>query len=586
MGWWAKSVVMCNAMRAHGTQRIRSLAARTGLSTSSVHRHLQAMEHRDRYPASSLWETLEGRAWLIRLVVATLCVFGLTRGVGAETRSAFCGRLRLEAPVGCSPGALRTVMHTLERLIVETATAWEQAGIAHGERRPVIGAVEATFLQRLMLVCMDVTTGDLLMEEGAADCRCETWFDRANERLTTFGTEVVSMVRDRAKALITVAHTGLGCPSLPDVLHLGHALAKGYALAIFSRLRQAKRDVEHATQGLETLQKDAQVDGVHVAQAQGRVESCATSLHHWQEVGRVWQQHLANVARLLPPWRLVDATRQTSKEVEEPWRAEFLALETLLKTNGLSMKQDTVDTVRTQRAGISALVDCWWQTVRQDVTQMAMPPKWTQWAEALLLPRMSWQAQWRRTRCPVQNAQTALVLQAVEEACERHPCPRQRTPEVLASWKAWAAEHAKAFQRTSSAVEGRNGSLSQMQHNHRGLPTRRSQVWTVLHNVDGRAADGTTPASRCFRRSFSDLFERVLSQIDELPRPRQRRQAISVSEMNYPAASYRVSKPSNRVLRIILTAEVCGGVFHTVWSSLDCAHIAEWFLHYHDARQC
>ena len=32
--------------------------------------------------------------------------------------------------------------------------------------------------------------------------------------------------------------------------------------------------------------------------------------------------------------------------------------------------------------------------------------------------------------------------------------------------------------------------------------------------------DGTTPASRFFRRSFPDLFESVLSQIDELPLPR------------------------------------------------------------------
>jgi hypothetical protein len=100
---------------------------------------------------------------------------------------------------------------------------------------------------------------------------------------------------------------------------------------------------------------------------------------------------------------------------------------------------------------------------------------------------------------------------------------------VLAGWKAWAAEHAKAFQRASSAVEGRNGYLSQMQHNQRGLPPRRYQVWTVLHNFDCRAPDGTTPASRFFRRSFPDLFESVLSQIDELPMPRQRRQALAAS---------------------------------------------------------
>ena len=112
MGVWAKSVRIFNAIRAHGQQSVRRLAERTGLSKSSAHRHLQAINRRDRYPESSLWETEAGRTWLIRLVVATLFVFGLKRGVGAETLSEFFGRLHLEAHVGCSPSALRRVMHT------------------------------------------------------------------------------------------------------------------------------------------------------------------------------------------------------------------------------------------------------------------------------------------------------------------------------------------------------------------------------------------------------------------------------------------------------------------------------------------
>src|SRR5262249_51695319 len=200
------------------------------------------------------------------------------------------------------------------------------------------------------------------------------------------------------------------------------------------------------------------------------------------------------------------------------------ALETLLATNGLPVKKPILDKVRKQLAGVSALVDCWWQTVRQDLAQMAMTPRWTQWADELLLPLMYWQAQLGRTRCPHQKARIALVLQGVEEAFDRHPCTQQLAPEVLAGWKAWAAEHAKAFQRASSAVEGRKGYLSQMQHKHRGLPTRRYQGWTGPHKFHFGAADRTTPAARFFRRSFPDLFESVLSQIDELPMPRQRRQ--------------------------------------------------------------
>ena len=257
------------------------------------------------------------------------------------------------------------------------------------------------------------------------------------------------------------------------MFHLSHDLAKSYSLAIFGRLRQAKRELEHAKQGLEKLQKNLQTDSAQAAQAQARVAACATSVKDWQEVGRAWRQHLAKLSGILHPWRLVDSIRQTSQEVEEQLRAELTAIETLLETNGLPRKTATLDKVHKQLAGISALVDLWWQTVRQDLTQLAMTPMWTQWAEDVLLPLQYWHEQLRRTRHPGHKAQMALVLQAVTEVFARHPCTRQLTPEVLAGWKAWAAEHARAFQRASSAVEGRNGSLSQMQHNHRGIPTRR-----------------------------------------------------------------------------------------------------------------
>jgi hypothetical protein len=528
MGFWAKSIVIFNSIREHGKQSVRRLSERTGLSKSSVHRHLQAIERRDRYPESSFWETEAGRTWLIRLVVATVFVFGLKRGVGAETLSEFFSHLHLEWHVGSSPSALRRVMHTLERIILDTAAAWEKEGVVHGEIRPVIGAVDETFLQRMMLVFMELASGYLLMEEVSVDRSYDTWYGLVKARLQTFGTEVLYLVSDRAKALVKLAHTGLRCLSIPDLFHLSHDLAKGYALVIFGRLRQAHQALEQAKQRLETFQA-CPPDREQAQQAQAAVEACEASVKHWQGVRSAWRQHLSNLSRIMHPWRLVDSSRQTSQEVERQLHAELQALETLLETNGLPVKKGTLDKVRKQLAGVSALVDFWWQTVRQDLAQMAMTPKWTQWVEELLLPLMYWQEQLSHTRCPAQKAQIAQALQAVQEAFEQHPCTRQLTPEVLAGWTSWAAEHARAFQRASSAVEGRNGYLSQMHHNHRGLPMRRYQVWTALHNFDCRAADGTTPASRFFRRAFPDLFERVLSQIDELPLPRQRRQTIAVS---------------------------------------------------------
>ena len=149
--------------------------------------------------------------------------------------------------------------------------------------------------------------------------------------------------------------------------------------------------------------------------------------------------------------------------------------------------------------------------------------------EQVLLPLQYWREAVRRTSCPRRKAILRQALEAVQHHFEAHPLTQQLHPDVLESWLAWAAEQSKAFQRASSAIEGRNGHLSQMHHNHRGLPKHRYPVWTSLYNFDCRASDGTTPASRFFRRDFPDLFETVLTHIEELPRPRQRKQAAVIS---------------------------------------------------------
>src|SRR2546425_11296297 len=117
MGFWAKSLLIFNSFCHNAKQSIRQVAHQTGLSKSSVHRLKQAMERRDNHPESWWWETEEGRQWLTRLVVATLYIFGLKRGVGVETIREFLTRLCLETPLGCSPSALRGVMHGLEEAV-------------------------------------------------------------------------------------------------------------------------------------------------------------------------------------------------------------------------------------------------------------------------------------------------------------------------------------------------------------------------------------------------------------------------------------------------------------------------------------
>jgi hypothetical protein len=503
------------------------MAQQTGLSKSSVHRLQHAMERRHRHPESWLWETEDGRQWLTRLVVATLYTFGLKRGVGLETMSEFFTRLHLATQVGCSPSALRGVMQALEAALLETAAAWEQQGCARGEMREVIGAVDETFLERMLLVCMDLATGYLLLEEAADDRTYTTWKALVEARLTGLGTGVLYVVSDRAKALIQLAEQGLECLSMPDFFHVAHEIVKSYSLAIGQRWRHAQQELTKATEALARRQGVVQAEQApHEARA--LVQGRQAEVTRWAEAHHIYRVHLESLSLTLHPFRLSGSTPQTSAQVESQLTAVVEAIEALARDHQLPARHDAMTKVRKQIPALAALVDFWWQGVHQDLEPFLLSPKWQQWVHECLLPMVYWAYQVPRTRCRRRKAKIQEALAAVRTAFEQHAITQQLAPHVLAEWHAWANDRVKAFQRSSSAVEGRNGFLSQMHHNQRGLPKQRYKVWTVLHNFDCRAVDGTTPAVRFFRQTFPDLFETVLSHIEVLPRPRQRQAEVAL----------------------------------------------------------
>ena len=376
----------------------------------------------------------------------------------------------------------------------------------------------------MILVFMDLSTGYLLVEEVAEDRSFATWQALVEERLKVLGTGVLYLVSDRAKALIQLAEKGLECLSMPDFFHVIHDIVKSYALAIGRHVRQAQQELAKAT---ETLTRLPAAHGAPEAQA--LVAAKQAEVQHWEAVQGTYRQHLETLSLTLHPFRIADATPQTSDQVASQLHAVVEAIEALVRRQQLPARHPAMQKVRTQLPALAALVDCWWQGVRQDLEPFLLSPLWRQWVHECLLPLVYWEPQIARTHCPRRKAKMVQALEAVRAAFDTHAITRQLVPRVLADWQAWATDRANVFQRASSAVEGRNGYLSQMHHNQRGLPKRRYKVWTVLHNFDCRAADGTTPASRFFRRGFPDLFETVLSHVDDLPRPRQRQQVIALS---------------------------------------------------------
>ena len=196
---------------------------------------------------------------------------------------------------------------------------------------------------------------------------------------------------------------------------LSHDLAKSASLAIFRRLRHAQQTLTHARERLATCQA-SHPGQAQMQQAQAVVAAREAEVQRWQGVRSTYRTHLSNLSLIVHPWGLVDSTHHTSQEVERQRHAEVAALAMVLETQGLPVKRTTLEKVCKQRAGVSALVDLWWQRVGHDVEHMALTPRWTQWVDELLLPLMYWQDHLSRTRCLLQKTQIAQALKTMQEA--------------------------------------------------------------------------------------------------------------------------------------------------------------------------
>jgi hypothetical protein len=416
----------------------------------------------------------------------------------------------------------------LEAALLKTAEAWEKEACTGEEGHEIIGAVDETFLERMILVCLDLCTGYLLVEEVAEDRTYTTWKALVDERLQALGAGVRYLVSDRAKALIQLAEQGFECLSMPDFFHCLHDLVKSYSLAIAQRVRHAQQELQKAE---EVLRSHAGSAGQRQAppEAQQHVAVRRADVQRWEGVRSAYRHHLETLSLTLHPFHIHDSTPQTSAQVHSRLQVEVDAIATLAQCQQLPARPRALKKVQNQLPALAALVDYWWEGVEHDLAHAAISAPWRNWAKECLLPAVYWERHVVHTRCVRRKAKLRQACEAVQTALYTHGLTLRLPPQALEHWRAWAMQQVRAFQRASSAVEGRNGVLAQLHHNQRGLPKRRYKVWTVLHNFDCRAGDGTTPASRFFKRTFPDLFETVLSHVNDLPRPRQRKRQVALT---------------------------------------------------------
>jgi hypothetical protein len=492
---------------SQGRQTLRGMAERLGLSKSSVHRHQQTIARRNQYPESGLWESASGTKWLHRLVIASIFVFCFKRGVGCESLSEFFQLLRIDQHVGVSVSSLRKIRSQMETQVLDYQQV-QQSALAHSELPiEVCASVDETFFEQVLLVMLDVPSGFILVEELADDDRYTTWQQHTQRALTQLGFTVRYCVSDRAKGLIKLALQDLACPSVADLFHALRDLSKGLGRELGQRLFRVNRRLNDLGDQPETA---------------GLKQQLETAQQALQTAQSQYQDCLHELSTAVHPFAIRQGTPQTSAEVAAQLTAQLQALKTLKKSHQLPDKIGCLPKVEGQIPDLSASIDCWWTWVQQNLeVQPDLPTR--AWVQHALLPALYWEQQTRRTKNPQLKAAYQQALQPAQIALMAHPFTTTLAPAQLEQWQAWATWMVSKFQRASSAVEGRNGDLSQIHHNRRGLSARRLGVITTIHNFYLKRPDGSTAAERLFGKSSPDLFESLIQQMPPLPQSRRRK---------------------------------------------------------------
>ena len=140
-----------------------------------------------------------------------------------------------------------------------------------------------------------------------------------------------------------------------------------------------------------------------------------------------------------------------------------------------------------------------------------------------------------KTKDPWRRKRYKEAWESALETWMLHPLTATMNNHAIEEWQDWALWMVDHFHRSSSAVEGRNGTLSQMYHARRGLTPARLKALTVIFNYDHHRADGKTPAEKLFKTSFPNLFEWMSEQMGVLPIPRQGKKRVFNKPLNLKA---------------------------------------------------
>jgi hypothetical protein len=531
MSFRTKTTRTFEIIKEFGEKSLAQLANLTNSSKTSVHRQIQKINNRSSALGASFFETAEGCKWLTRLVIAALLVFGLQANVGAERLSLFFTLIN----IACFMGLSSTSVSRLKKQMVGLLEEYEKQLLPKIKELSktkdlMAGADETFFEQLLILVFMDLPSGFIFLEKQDTKRTFLNWRKHTESLVNKF-KNMLCLVSDRAKALIKLSKE-YGCESIADLFHMQMAVVRLLRFSFNNKLRFLNKQERELKKALENSIETTKIQNIEDQLWQVNEKRVVI-----EESQKKYRQELHNISTAVHPFTLA-LEIQPGKQVSKKLNNSLMSLRTIVSDCKISDKKSLLNKFEKQIQSMSNLTDLWWQWVDCDLLNMRCDDETKEWIKKYLLPWVYWEQQINKSKS---SKSLRELYVSVHNSSEKKLGKNSLTTnELVSKWIDWAKYICSKYQRTTSAIEGRNGFLSECNHNLRGMTESQLKSQTIIHNFWVKRNDGTTAVERLFGFKPPNLFEWLVKNMEELPLPRQyhkNKKVIGFSKMPIPTVA-------------------------------------------------
>lgn len=250
-----------------------------------------------------------------------------------------------------------------------------------------MGADE-TFFGLPILVAVELASGFILSEAVCENRTYATWWEQVSGWFTREQWDCRFLVSDGAKALVKLALSGLGCPSLPDVFHLLYALSKSMGRAITRQRVQLR----HQQQTLDAKLKVASSPDV-ISKLEAQITVLQVQQQTLETSHQDYQHSLQVLSQAIHPFHLNTGESQLGLELPARLQAPLATLERLSQASAPTQSQAAVELWHRQIPALSGTLHAWWEWVLQALSARTPDPDTQHWVLTALRAWVYWHQQ-------------------------------------------------------------------------------------------------------------------------------------------------------------------------------------------------